>query len=387
MRLVAIRSAGLAGGELKRAAEAAGLQLAVVTTLDEAVARGMRRGVVVVDGLGETTSLLQALRRHSDRIEHLIWLGFEAPGLEGDNITVVSPLDDPGEIVDVLAERSGQELDFEFDLDDPPAVEDAPVEEELALPDPEPVEMVPVTHAPTWDESVQPAPPKPVSIAPQQAPLEKVQVRFADEPKEDQTIDAEIVIRRRRDWHLWKRPVIGVTVLTIAGLLAIKFAFPQGARVALPASASTMPIYPAARGDKLPDPDQVRVVEKKLEPKKEAKPAEAITASQPTPPEKKAAGSVVAFDEGPLQGCTARLGKKGKARLKRYKKLSLRVRLGVMGNGHIAAASVLGVRIGKKRYRSKRFNACAEGAIVGQQLELRPEREPTFIKRTFTLRP
>ena len=173
----------------------------------------------------------------------------------------------------------------------------------------------------------------------------------------------------------------------------VAFSLSSGPDVALPSPATQLPTYvpskrPASppvvvRDEAKPMPEQ----NEQATPNVVVKPMKVLEKSQPSPAKKRAAGTLIPFDSSRLRDCLARLGKKGKASFKRRARLTISMRLGVIADGKIAAATTTGVRIGKKRYKSRRFNACAEGRVVGQQMGIRPDSEPTFVRRTFTLKP
>jgi hypothetical protein len=101
---------------------------------------------------------------------------------------------------------------------------------------------------------------------------------------------------------------------------------------------------------------------------------------------KKPIRMVIPFDAGRLRPCLDRLGKRSRTRLRRNGRLVLKMQLGVMRDGRIGSVVTQSARIGRARAGGKRFLPCVEGAIAGQQLEMRPEIEPTMVLRTFVLR-
>jgi hypothetical protein len=252
----------------------------------------------------------------------------------------------------------------------------------------EPLEPVAVT----WDLEVQqpraPQDKRPPKIAP-------IDVHLVDpEPRDE--VHVEVAVGRRSGpsaWRDWLTPVLGVGIAGSVVVWLVAFSLSSGTDVALPSPATQLPTYaPSKRSLPTPAPvsDEGTVaptIVDEVPSTVPVRPMKVLEKSQPSPAKKRAAGTLSRFNAKRLRDCLARLGKKGKASFKRRGRLTISMRLGVMGDGKIAAATTTGVRIGKKRYKSRRFNACAEGKVVGQQMGIRPESEPTFVRRTFTLRP
>ena len=122
---------------------------------------------------------------------------------------------------------------------------------------------------------------------------------------------------------------------------------------------------------------------KKKELENWTRPRVSVLSSAVTPEEKRRAKQPMPFDVGPMSACVKKLSKKGKKRLAQAKTLSVTVRMGIMGDGRIAAVSVKRLAFGSRRYKRRQVSSCIEGAVVGQSFPLRPEREPEFLTRTY----
>ncbi|MEC7750850.1 MAG: adenylate/guanylate cyclase domain-containing protein [Myxococcota bacterium] len=104
-----------------------------------------------------------------------------------------------------------------------------------------------------------------------------------------------------------------------------------------------------------------------------------------TDEEKRRAKQPMPFDVKPMSRCLKKLSKKGKRRLAKAKKLSVTLRMGIMGDGRIVAVSVKKLAFGSRRYKRRKVSRCIEGAVVGQTFPLRPKREPEFLTRTYKI--
>jgi len=210
-----------------------------------------------------------------------------------------------------------------------------------------------------------------------------------EEHLDDVVIDADFKVRRVYNWRRWRQPIAMVVVFALAAIFAVSQGFQEGAQISLPPPVGELPTYPKAVKTERSERLKVEPPSKKPQIPAAAVPegSKVVTPSQPTPTRKKRLKVVSSFDEGRLKGCLRRLGKKGTLWLKRSGAVRVSLRLGVMGDGRVAAATTNSVRFGRKKYRSKRFNACIEGEVVGQQLNFRPSREPTFVKRSFVIKP
>ena len=367
VRVVALRSAGLPTAELTEAARTVGVEVTVVTSLEEARQRGLPLARVIVDGVGETAEQLRGLARLRDELEVVYWIGFDPPSRSLPGLVLINPLRSVDDIAEALstAQPADDLTMVPIQLDDDP---------------PEPS---PSAH---WSEPVV-EPPAPLdrplpTLAPITLHLEE------DESIDDLIVDADFQVRRRRvDWKVWLRPAAVAIMIVGASLVWLQAHFREAETIALPEPATTLPTY--------------RIAPAAAAPKRETETKPPAAPVQQTPPQgsamvapdqktsetKKRARVVVPFDEGRLKTCLRRLGKKGARWLTKSGSVRVTMRLGVMGDGRIAAATTSAVRIGRKKYRSSKFNACVEGEVVGQQLGLRPEREPTFVRRTFRIRP
>jgi hypothetical protein len=364
MEIIALRSPGLPSNELRQATAEVGVTLTVVTSLEEAQRRGLTTALVVVDGVGETAELLNDLKALGRGLERVFWIGFEVPSVQLPGLQLISPLDAAAELVVAL---SG---------DKPPADQQTMM----------PISLVPDAAEEIvgdWQMAVeQPAPPLDRPPPPTVAPMI---MRFDqdDADEHDVVIEAEVLpARPTLRLGAWLKPAALVVGLTALTLYFVDQHFQTAVQIALPAPVENMPVYPD-RGLRL-DEKPAAVVPVAVPP---PPPVEVIAKAEPTSKKQKQAKTVSSFDSTQLKKCIRRLGKKGRMRVGKKAKLRVSMRLGVMGDGRIAAASVIKVRIGKRRYRSKRFSACIEGRVVGQQLALRPEKQPLFIRRIFTIKP
>ena len=226
MEVLALRSPGLAASKIQEAAAAAGITVTVVTSLNEANERGLAMAVVIVDGVGETADILAALREHKQQVERVIWIGFEAPGIDLPGLTVVSPID--GEQVLIAALSGGGQ----------PA---AAVDETLV-----PISLMP-TQAPAgaasgWNLEVQQ--PK----APLDRPIPKVlevDVSFDEEDfaRVTPTEDADFVARPQLpmiSWRKWLRSAAPVA-LVLVGLGVMSLAQARQRAVTREADCSEPP--------------------------------------------------------------------------------------------------------------------------------------------------
>lgn len=363
MEIIALRSPGLPSNELRQATAEVGVTLTVVTSLDEAQHRGFSMAVVVVDGVGETADLINDLKALGTSLERVLWIGFEAPSVPLPGLQLISPLD---AAVELVAALSGNK----------------PLSDQQTM---MPISLVPGSAqevAVDWQMAVeQPSAPldrRPPTVAP-------MNLRFDRDEVEDHemVIDAE-VLPTRPQFRFWPWLQAAGLVVGLGALLVyfVGHSFQAPTQIALPARVKSMPAYPdrGARPDEKP-------VEMKAAAVPAPAPAQVIAKAEPTPVKQMLAKTVSPFDSTRLKDCIRRLGKKGRLRVAKKSRLRVNMRLGVMGDGRIAAASVTKVRIGKRRYRSKRFNACIEARVVGQQLDLRPEKQPLFIRRNFTIKP
>ena len=373
MQIIALRSPGLPTSELVRALAEVGVTLTVVTSLDEARSRQLPVNRVIVDGMGETADDLRALAQLGEALECVLWVGFEPPSLALPNLQLINPLRQVDELT-LAVQGLGPAK--------PVATADqtmVPIQlaELGALPGGEQDWSVPLT-----------APQKPLDRPP--PTVAPITIDFTQEEHlDDVVIDADFKVRRVYNWRRWRQPIAMVVVFALAAIFAVSQGFQEGAQISLPPPVGELPTYPKAVKTERSERLKVEPPSKKPQIPAAAVPegSKVVTPSQPTPTRKKRLKVVSSFDEGRLKGCLRRLGKKGTLWLKRSGAVRVSLRLGVMGDGRVAAATTNSVRFGRKKYRSKRFNACIEGEVVGQQLNFRPSREPTFVKRSFVIKP
>ncbi len=366
MEMIALRSPGLPGNEISEALAGIGVTVVVVTSLDEAEKRQLSLAQIIIDGVGETAEVLQALGQIEDRIERIFWVGFEPPSVTLPGLCLIDPLNVAAGLCAAVQGPAD-------------AMQHTMV----------PIAMVPAA-APaepgqeSWDLAVeQPEAPRdrpPPTVAPMVIGFDD------DDDDEEEVVEADFVEVSRRSiaWKPWARAALGVLAVGGVFLLWASQQLTAEAQIALPEPVKAMPTY--TLNNRPQRARQETAGGSQAAPGTGAKAGVLIKKTQLAPATKTQTGTAVQFNPSGLQQCLRRLGKKGQARLKRLGKMRVTMRLGVMGDGRIAAATTVKVRMGRKKYRSKRFNACVEGEVVGQQLNMRPEREPTFIKRTFTLR-
>jgi hypothetical protein len=366
MRIIALRSPGLPSTEISESLASIGVIVTVVTSLEEAKNRKLSLAQIIVDGVGETADALQALSQITDQIERVFWIGFEPPSVALPGLCLINPLNAAASLLATVGDR-------------PDAVAETMV----------PISLAPREAAGGHDE------PWDLGVVEPRAPIDRprptVEPMTVDFDEfegeiEDLVIDADFIsVHGSFPWRPWAASAM--VVMTVGGLVLFWAAhqFPAPPEIALPISPTNLPVYPMSQGEAEVPKQAAEQAKARVD--KVPVQAPTVAASQPVPATKKRLGTGVQFDVSGLQRCLGRLGKKGKARLKRIGKLKVTLRLGVMSDGRVAAATTVKVRIGRKKYRSKKFNACVEGEIAGQKLRLSPKREPTFIRRTFTLRP
>jgi len=338
-----------------------------VTSVDEALARDLPVTQVIVDGVGETADELRALDRLGDQLECVYWIGFDPPNRQLPGLVLINPLSQIDGLIEALTQSPNQS-----------AATMVPIE----ILDPEPLPE----GTGDWNMPVvQPAKPidRPLpTLAPINLHLEE------DEETEDSVVDADFKVQRAYNWKVWVPPIISTIVILLVAFLFVRSSYKVGKTIALPETAETMPSYTMNGEDMASQPaanDLIRP-KVKINPIDLPENSALVTPTRKTPVVKKNQKMVTPFDESRLKVCLKGLGKKGSKWLKKKGSVRVSMRLGIMGDGRVAAATTSGVRIGRKKYRSSRFNACIEGKVVGQQLSIRPEREPTFVKRTFKIR-
>ena len=363
MQVIALRSAGLPAKEITEAAAEVGVTVTVVTSLEEAETRGLSRARVIVDGVGETADELRALGRLGDELERVFWIGFEPPNRRLPGLALINPLNQIEGLIEALEHSSAHGAETMVPIVLADDVEVAPAEGQWDLP---------VLQPPTPVDRPLP------TLAPMTLHLEE------QEEIEERVVDADFQVQRAWNWKLWVPPVMSTCALVLVAFLLVRSSYEGGKTIALPEPVTTMPDYAMEWAQSTKNDQSVQ-------PKIKIKPSDLppntvlVTPSQKTPPAKKAQRVVTPFDESPLKECLKGLGKKGKKWLRKNGSVRVNMRLGIMGDGRVVAATTRSVRIGRKTYRSSRFNACVEGKVVGQQMSIRPEREPTFIKRIFKI--
>ena len=371
MQVIALRSAGLPAKELIEAAAKIGVTITVVTSLDEAQSRGLSVARVIVDGVGETADELRALDRIEDQLQRVFWIGFEPPNRRLPGLALINPLNQVDGLIAAL-EHS------------PTTISETMVPIELA--DPEPF----AESSGQWDMPViEPAKPidRPLpTLAPLNVHLEEDE---EDEAVEDLVVDAEFKVQKVFNWKLWIPPIISTMAIALVAYLLLNSSYKKGKTIALPEPVQSMPTYTMNGEDLVGQPAKNDSTRPKIKINPIDLPANSalVAPTRKTPVVKKKQKMVTPFDETRLKDCLKGLGKKGAKWLRKSGSVRVSMRLGIMGDGRVAAATTNGVRIGRKKYRSSRFNACIEGKVVGQQLSIRPDREPTFVKKTFKIWP
>jgi hypothetical protein len=391
--LLVVHSANLRQVEIEAAADRAGWSVQRLVSLSEAVERSLQADAVLFDGLGETGDFLADLARHPMAGQHVLWVGFEAPSNSAQVFEVLPPMDWPASLSFALQRLSPplEDITFSaFDIDAFDVFDEGP-----SLADPTERPTLPpqvleafADSADTFqlepDEAPEEVPADGPSADPRTPSPLRLDERTVLEAEGEQYSEASKRSGRagfRRSVTLALLAAIGV------GALALSWRLSNGPQVVLPATVGVLPAAQPRLAGVRPTPSAgVRPTPPVDAPKKRAvRPREVLAPVRVEPP-KKPIKIAIPFDPGRLQPCLKHLGKRSTTRLRRGGVLVLKMQLGVMRNGRVGSVVTQSARIGRRRAGGKGFLPCVEGAVAGQQLDMRPEVEPTMVLRTFKLR-
>jgi hypothetical protein len=380
--LLVVQSPNLRLAAVESATDAAGWSMQQVMSVGEVADRQLRGDAILCDGLGETGNLVAELTRYPDLAARVFWVGFEVPVSLAVDLRLLSPIDLVASLGEALAEPRDavdEVTSSAFELDLSGFEEPA---EPLSLAEPTERPSLPPEVLDGFAESVV----EPDSVAQLEQRLEPEVVGVQIEPIVDlegaanDFVEGLALDRRFSRSRLFRTLfllIFGTSAIIVFNYLSWRLS--TGPQVSLPVTVGVLPtakeaVLPAV----IPLRPKAAIPPLKPPPRRIAP----VLVEKPQKPLRMA----IPFDAGRLRPCLDRLGKRSRARLRRNGRLVLKMQLGVMRDGRVGSVVTQSSRIGKARAGGKRFLPCVEGAIAGQQLELRPEVEPTMVLRTFVLR-